>query len=777
MERRVAMTMAHAAALWPNSEHRNRQSVSSADAVHQGGIRAVERRGEKPMTIDNSKGHEIVVHVTLPDDERARKPALAVYAFSRGGKLLDTKPVDASGDVTLKIALGAEGTEARVLLGPRLEATASSLAELTRRGALERHVRVEAGIKRPSLGIQVQIDKLLCWLRSICFVNGEVLKRTSLSGQHIDLPVCDASVEVYEVDPFFLVVSKLPDLVIDRLRDLILHPIPLPDPPPELLPAPFLGQFQAGPATTPFSAAAAKFAAAPPAGRSHTDAALALAAHPRADELRFAARSAANQELRRLFVERSGLIRPLLCVLYPHFFTMRLIGTARTDECGHFHLHFFRGCNNADTPDLYFKVKQTFFGLFDVTIYAPTPVPCYTHWNFACGSTVKLVTTHPLAHTCHPCAPVDAGENWVLFSAIGATSLNAIHGNSPALQATTTSTNRGLTKTGAPFGGALRPQLLFDNSLRESLNVKYYRLFWRRVGSPSWFQMRERVQRHYTHNVGGHPVSELYELGPLVPPKAPLAGLYEIPPALPPLGVWGPVIAPTDYQNGVVDTTLPNSPDMPTAPGISYGLDGSELGTDLSGKFEIKLELFDSAGGPVNIAALNIKYHVPNVDDLTGTITTTDAASLGLVSGNAMIIQVHVDNNPTYAEVDAPTIGATAADACCGVLGFSPGDNVTIPWRAKHKHGFATFDFTTKRVEQVVFQALGTPVGLTGNFSTTQGAQTLMDLNLPAGCAPGGCVTAAFASAVYVTAMATDGWQRLSGLDTFDFEAFALSKA
>jgi hypothetical protein len=173
---------------------------------------------------------------------------------------------------------------------------------------------------------------------------------------------------------------------------------------------------------------------------------------------------------------------------------------------------------------------------------------------------------------------------------------------------------------------------------------------------------------------------------------------------------------------------------------------------------------------------LGIKYVVPDVDDLTGTITTVNAATLGLVSSNAMIVTVHVDNNPTFAEIDPPSIGAASADPCCGILGFDPDDTVTLPWRAKHKNGFATFTFQTKRVDQVVFSTPSTPVGLAGNHSTTQNAQALMDTNLPAGCLPGGCDVAAFASFEYVAAQATDGWTRLSNFDSSDFEAFTLSK-
>jgi hypothetical protein len=564
------------------------------------------------------------------------------------------KPLEAKAETTVRVPLGAEGTNVRLLVGPRLEAEARSLAELARRGAVERHLRVD--LKAQRLALAVQLDKILCWLRGLCSVNGTVIKRTTLGGQSIDLPVCNATVEVYEVDPFYVVLPKLPKWVIDRLRDIILHPIPLPDPIPDPLPGPFPGPFPPDPGQGPdpfFSHAGAviprRFApelsqqllsplqrqrTGQPFEHSHKEAAVALAAVEQASTLRFAARTASDLEFSQVLLDHAALVRPIFCVLFPQFFTMQLVATAKTDDCGHFHTLFFIGCNNPDTPDLYFKVKQRFLNLFDITIYAPTPVPCYTWWNYQCGSEVTLVTHHPLAQTCSPCAPVVAGNNWVLFVAIGQTSLNAIYGNSHTLQGSTNATNRGLTKNGAPFGGTLRPQLLFDNALRENLGVKYYRLFWRRVGAPGWIQMLEDVVRHYTYDVGGQPVSALYRLGPLSPPDAPAANLFEIPPSLPPQGVWGPVIVPTDYQNGVFNTTLP-------APGITYDADGNEVGTDQSGKFEIRLELFDTAGNPVNIAGLGIKYFAPEVDNLTGTITTVDAATLGLVSGDAMVVTVH----------------------------------------------------------------------------------------------------------------------------------------
>jgi hypothetical protein len=165
---------------------------------------------------DRPRGRNIAVRVSLPDDERAQAASLSAYAFSQGGKLLDVKPLE-KGEAVLHVPLGAEGTNVRVVVGPRLEGEAQSLAELNRRGGIERHVRVDLDAAALTVEIPIQIDKILCWLRGLCFVNGTVIKRTTLGGQTIDLPICNATVEVYEVDPFLIILPKLPQPI--QLRE------------------------------------------------------------------------------------------------------------------------------------------------------------------------------------------------------------------------------------------------------------------------------------------------------------------------------------------------------------------------------------------------------------------------------------------------------------------------------------------------------------------------------------------------------------------------------
>ena len=232
--------------------------------------------------------------------------------------MLDARPLE-KGEAVLNVTLGAEGTSVRVVVGPRLEGEARSLAELFRRGAVERHLRVDLNAERIVVEIPIQIDQILCWIRGLCFVNGTVIKRTTLGGQTIDLPVCNATVEVYEVDPFWIILPKLPKPIIDRLRDIIINPIPLPDPPPDPLPGPFPGPFppDPGPGPDPF------FANPKPAIPQRFAIGAAQSLAPRAEmagamdglrsatSLQFAARTASDLEFRRSLLDHLELIRPI----------------------------------------------------------------------------------------------------------------------------------------------------------------------------------------------------------------------------------------------------------------------------------------------------------------------------------------------------------------------------------------------------------------------------------------------------------------------------------
>jgi hypothetical protein len=726
----------------------------------------------------------------LADSTTREQPELAAYAFTQDARGLARVDLDGNGHGAIQVHDMRTVTALRVVVGPRLAEKEASFAALMRHGAVERHLRVDPkGELKQRVAVTVLPPVWTCWFLRACFVRGTLMKQVMIGGESVDLPVCHATVEVYEVDRWPLLIAKLPDSILDRLRDIVVGPVrpvpPIPDPGPlavaravEALPLPRSG---AGRDLEPFARA---MVVTPPIAPEVREAEMkaALERVPEAKALRYVAETGNAQQFRQSLIGNAELIRPIFCFYFPGFITKQLIATAETDECGHFQTVFFRGCSDTDQPDLYFKAKQKLFGLFDATIYAPTPVACHTHWNYVCGTEVRLVTQSPWAHTCSPCPPItgpNGEDRWVAFMSIGVHGLNRIHGTSPNLVATTTAANRGLTDGGAPWAGTLLPRLEFANAL-EAAGVRYYRVSWRRGTSGTFMPLLGTVTHYYRHDVptatGNLPVWSPFVLGPTSVSDGSgkmVAHLFRIPfPSVAPAGVWD---APPDVGEIREHFASAKVPTETIAPGAGWSSTGVfDAASDTSGLYQLEVALFDGNGQPVNIAVLGIVFAVPQNPDASGTVATTDAATLGLVAGNTMVITLHVDNNPCLAAVAAPTLGLATADACCGVLHYADTlATVTLGWTAEHPHGFATYRFDVTRGVNGVASATG-PV-VPGGSPITPTVKTLMDTNLPAGCAAGGCMVAGFAETLAVYATATDGWSRQSQHDRPATRAFVLS--
>ncbi len=731
-------------------------------------------------------------------------PELAAYAFTPGGSMIDRAPLKGQ-TVSLSIPTRAEAQSVRVVVGPPVETKdGEALAELLRRRASERTLRIDLDAREAKAAFRIPRPGWLCWLLGLCVVRGTLLKRVTSGGVPIDLPVCDAEIEIYEVDPIPVLVPRIPLELLERLREIVRFPIPpIPPPPPDGPFRPPRPEPDPSPIDTLIAESQRVLGALPTepapaaAGDFVTRSELAQLAEERFREREGAAeaarvaertlalipetpeppdpaeahavirglaesseiRLAASQGLspfRDALVRNPVLVRPLLCLLFPPLVTTQLVATATTDECGHFEALFSQGCSS-DIPDLYFIAYRRIW-FFRVPIYSPLPIPCHTFWDYACGTEVTLYTTSPFAQTCPPCRPVVAGRHWVLVMAIGNTPLSRIHGTGASL--VTTAGNVGLTDSGAPFGGLVRLRIEFDNSLRDDLNVKYYRVSWKRAGTLNpYVPLDMEVHRHYAHWVGSSLVLEAFSLGPQV--VGGQAALFEIPPALPPIGQW-------TIPDAVEDTTSSKFPTGGSTP--AYGL----VPPAAAGIYKLRLELFDAGGAPVDIGALGIHYVVPTSTDLSGTIFTTEAASLGLVpgppvdTGNAFVMRLHVDNNPTFAQIDAPLLnGSVAADAC-GVMRYAPGDTVALAYTASHPNGFAMRSFALVRgatpVSVPPLTVSWQPVGA-GSFSASPSVASLLSK---------GCTIAGFAELLNVYGTATDGWSRL-GYDASDLRAFVLA--
>jgi hypothetical protein len=614
----------------------------------------------------------------------------------------------------------------------------------------------------------------------------------------MNLPVCDATVEIYEVDSIPVLIPKLPDEAIENIRDVIINPPPPPPPDPwpfrdlslsrDFVQPPLpivIGEDRRAESLMLQERAHegihfSRIASTPTAAKVANIGTTTMGEDMQT--LRDLANSTNTTQFRQVLVDQAALVKHIICLLPYGTIHMDLVTTANTDQCGKFKALFFHGCYNPDTPDLYFKVKQKIFKYFPpFTIYAPTPISCHTFWNYQCGKQeVTLYVTNPFAIACPPCPDVSAPLNWVLFIAIGNLPLSRIRGTSMSLAGTTTPDNLGLTEGDAPFGELLRPRLEFDNSLRDDLGVKYYQVSYRKGTSGPFTPLTASINRHYTHEVGGDLILEAYNLGPKVVGSA--ANLFEIPPALPPVGQWSIPDAVDDTASGKFQTLGQAPLEDPGEPWTMKGI------------YQLKVDLYDETGNLVDPDALNIKFRVPTSTDFSGTIYTEDASNSSLGNGGmdpgtglvrdddgdgkkSMIIALYVDNSVCKAEIPAPKLNGSPASDQCGVMTYDPAapGSVEITYKAEHPsgvgtQGFATFSFELIRGENALTlppsipKSGRTPIP-TATLSSTHSVTDLL----------GSCTVAGFAEHLHVWAMATTGWRRCHEYDAAAVRAFVLA--
>ncbi|NHZ99627.1 hypothetical protein [Massilia sp. CCM 8734] len=714
-----------------------------------------------------------------PDD----LPTIIGYAFSQGGTLLDMQQLDKEGRARLTVPVGAEGQQVRVVLGPEVDKDALDVGEVLRRGGIDRHVPVRPNTERiPPVLFDLSPDLWRRWIGRLCVVRGTLLKRVVSGGVVLNLPICNASVDIYEVDPWPIIIAELPQLEIDRLRDIVDGPwppfrLPIPPRPPE----PFLDAGLDDPLLSvalnpqPLPPRQLQASALQHVDQLATDQVRALGALTLPPDLVLAAR-APRPVFERAVLTHLDLLRPLFCWLFPFGVRKTRIVTVTTDECGHFRALIWRSIFNFDQPDLYFIARQRIWPGFWVTIYEPKPVLCHTWWNYVCGSEVTLISTHPLAHACPPCPPVAAPNNWVLFMGIGNTSVWRIHGANDSTRigaAGFDPARQGLLDGSGPWGGSLRPRLEFDSSLRADLGVYYYRVSYKRTSEDesSWRPSVEAINRHYTHEVGGDLILEQYPLGPRTVGST--AHLYELPPALPPTGQWSIPNVVLDTQNAVIPTAA-------VAPGVPFDLNGVATGTDQGGLWQIRIELFNAAGNLVDPEALGIKWRVPATDTLTGTIQTQDASLLGLVDAalKRMVLTVRVDNNPTFARIDAPAVGGSMAADECGVMHYGESAQaVAVPFLALQLNRFASYSFYVQRgaVSPPEYSLAGTAAGSAAGMAGAIPPSPPVDPLPTVGSLLDACSLAGFTEQLYVAHSGTDGWSRLSAYDSSAARAFVLA--
>ncbi|HOW65979.1 MAG TPA: hypothetical protein P5186_16405 [Candidatus Paceibacterota bacterium] len=733
---------------------------------------------------------------------------VTAFAFNRKGEMIGSAPLK-GGEAQLSLS-SAQAATARVFFAPVLQGKrrqTPTINLMERLHAYEAHFIFDPKKSAYEL-LPIPQFHWQWWLWCACRVRGRVVKPVMVNGVQLDMPVCHARVHICEVDPFWLILKRLPDELIDRLRHELLVAIekPFPWPPDPDPPGPI---FRLDPAVMDFSPrniarmnegvteTPPVIASAGARGISNSQSDLTgrpgirqasvssgsdramlnpqpeppSPLEPRTANLESAEKVILNPQqlapatraalmsgtlatVRSALMANIDLVRPFLCWwrwLWPYFYSCDEIAVLDTNAAGLFDTTIWYPCFG-DHPDLYFWVEFSIGGVW-TTVYRP-PIRCHTYWNYVCGTEVTLHITDPRVPWCGD-PPTMPGLQVAIMTIGNNVSL-------PEIQGSATGANEGLTMDGRPFGGSLEPHVWFGQDALIAAHITHYKWSYRKMDAmDTWHAMDHQVVRHYAviDPAPPHALKFLPELmGP--DPAFPAKNLIRIQPTAAPAGSygWAPMV---DARENSASSFF-----------LSHLLEGGDAAA-AGGKYELKLELFDDTGDLVNLTDKGVLLKVPTINAPFGAVEVPTAApaneylikdGTGDVIGFKMVLRV--DNNPCEAQIYQTTVGAAIAGDC-GFINYPAGADAHISFKARHPNNFATFNFGLYRgswgeILDVSGSVAASPInGFTRNAAGVYSDDRhVADL---VGTCPGGA--AAFAETLHVDALATDGWNILDYLD------------
>lgn len=734
--------------------------------------------------------------------------ALAAFVFDKRGNFLgsfDFQKEHAQVDTE-------RANPARVLIAP---------TELKRDGkitleALERARAYEPTYQWKSKLGEVQLlplpeDYFKIW-KYFCRVRGRVVRPINFFGFHLTLPVCRARVHVCEVDPLQIVIPRLPERDIFRLRDDLLDqlrkplfPIPIPEPDPGPWPGPLINPAMEvalnpqplPPRELPRMAMMSRAAVMPRSSAS----AVAFEPQPEppaasvelrdfASHHRLALQSQSASLIRATLLDNLVLIRPLICYLKWLWPLLRCdeVRVVETDDQGRFDF-LMAYPPKGDVPDLYFWVEYFINGSWQ-TVYRPS-MHCHTYWNYVCGTEVTISISDPRVPGCWPRPSIASS---LLVYGVGNLAVENITDDGFAEGG---NGDDYVPVTQRPFAGSLHLQADFpDKGVLQAKNITHFLWSRRRVGTPGdlgWEPVTQEFSRGYRVDYADDThYSKQYPMNLESTSGNPNVGRFRIPHEEPWIEVDAGIDGDWEYYQfltAVVDTTqLPqrSRTDEQTLLPVD----------DLSGEWEFKLELFKADGTRANLSTDGIGIQVKDIDNPLpgGTIPWkhvdannryTDVAAQ--LQGFKM--QIEVDNNASSAQIYEAQVGSISAGPC-GFIEYGPGASVELAYRVRHLTHRATFAFDIFRgsagtveycrersgvASAITHKKLGEPAA-SSNY--TRSAYRYARLATVAEMLSPGCRQGAFGELLYVKAIATDGYQRAHWLDaSAQPMAFALAPA
>ncbi|MFC1861121.1 hypothetical protein ACFLYL_02420 [Chloroflexota bacterium] len=714
---------------------------------------------------------ELEVSVNLKDAEE-KEVNLIAYVFNRSSRLIAKEPIKVTeGRGVAEFKVKESPQRLLVKLGPDV----TDLKDLFRHRPISRNIDVMPG-KKAELDFDILKPGWICWLKVPYLVTGTVKKD--------NLPICIGEVDIYEVD-LRACFWRLPDLVIERIRDAVIDvivdppPIEIPEiliwpqwddddwcgtgPKPPFPPRRFLSDInitrKLGKLPPQFSFMQQRFIELPNAKEKiETE----LKKMPLLDRQTFLDREAVEgvkidklihtttKQFRELLVEKMLSFRFWLCwpwiywIWWPWCSSWEKIGTAELQSDGSFSETIWLSICNKDTPDLWFVVRQEINGVEKV-IYERHPVPCTTYWNHPSGDPIHLVVTHPDAITCYQTPPTDKPGLYVMPMGIGWDGWYEIQ-QAHIKPGDLIDPNRGLYEGTDPYGTELDIQMQFHDGLIGS-GVMYYRWSYMKEEDTDWdtdgVQIDTPIVHRYLTIIGSKPFIKSKTLGP--DSIGSEGNLFEIP-------------------DPTLDWVIINRYDRRFA-----GWDTRNLS---DGKYKLRLEMFDNAGNKITDPIVKgFKYFLP-LSGPVGDVWPVDD-NPHIESDGSIILLVHIDNQDTVAQINSVGLGGGTFTGECQFLEYTnqETDEVVTNYLAYHPNGFLSrYNLNVKRGKS------GT--GVASHSSTTPAAPPSgTTQSFSVGDLLGSYPQCAFAVELHTYPRTRDGYYPIRAYEDHDTAAFALIPA
>lgn len=720
--------------------------------------------------------NELTYHLN-PEGRPADAPPLFAYLVNPNGETIETQSVSEKGVFRFK-SKPESLHGARVLLAPEMpdKDTSPTLDDLRDYNAYEPALKSDPKSKLQQIEsipteiwpkwpvcftrVRGRVEKDFCyWIKDPFCFTAPFLPPCPPRAYCFTLPVCPARVHICEVKP--LIIWTLPDADILRIRADLLEPVLVvpPFPPDPIGP---VAEHDHAHEAMPMALSAAPQTLSRTAASMEKSKPEFLSA-----AFRFKLQSESPELLRRAIYDHLDELKPLIpyfdwCSLLYRCYEVRVVDV---DDHGRFDTWLYRDCK--DKADLYFWVEYLYNTNW-VTVYRPA-LCTGTFWNYVSGTEVVLKTTDGRVSGCRPITGrfleiTRVGTAaWLPLIDAATGVVSGLDFGDGTLDSSGAPINSGTYAR--PFGGQLVLNGNFGFNLPDPALATHYRVSFKSSAlsdsvESNWTLINTPLSRAYndTLNIGGGAsrlVTSAFELkDPLFP------DFYRIP-----------------KENADQQAEITHGADLQDRRWASDEfaiavLDTEALGLP-EGSYDLRIQLCraPSAGvAPVPVSVAREVFQMPDPANFNQSKFCDDAHLLQNPPGGpnalAFRMRLKVDREHCVSLIADAAVDGTASDPQCGIL--HRGSMATLAFTASHPNNRATFGFDVERGNGNDVGA--TTAGFVSAATAANGyarAGVVFSANVAVSQLFGvsGCPSAAFAETLNVTAMATDGSNRLSAYD------------